>query len=134
MQIKVINSFETFEDYLNKYEYIIVNISAIWCKPCIAIKPMMEKYISVINEEEFIYLKIDNSVYETDDRFDDIFHMKKIPYFGMIVKKELKESIVSGDFNIVSKKIYNFVKDNKNNDVNIINDFDKDNFDNNEDF
>jgi thiol-disulfide isomerase/thioredoxin len=129
MQIKVIDSFESFEEYLNKYEYIIVNISAIWCKPCIAIKPMMEKYISVINEKEFIYLKIDNSVYETDDRFDDIFHMKKIPYFGMIIKKELIESIVSGDFNIVSKKIYNFVKDNKKNDINIIDDFD-----NNEDF
>jgi len=132
MQIKVINSFETFEDYLNKYEYIIVNISAIWCKPCVAIKPLMEKYISVINEHQFIYLKIDHDIYEIDDRFDNIFHMKKIPYFGMIINKELKESIVSGDFGIVSKKIYDFIKDNKKNDVEILDNVD--NFDNNEDF
>jgi thiol-disulfide isomerase/thioredoxin len=114
MKISVIDSYENFEEYLNKFQYLIINISASWCKPCMMIKPLMEKYIQVINEEEFIYLKIDNSVYEMDDRFHNMFHMKKIPYFGMISNKELKEFIVSGDFGEVSKKIYNFIKINKN--------------------
>lgn len=122
MYIKNIESYEIFQEYLDKYEYVIVNISAVWCKPCLAIKPLMEKYINVINEDAFIYLKIDNSVYETDDRFDQYFHMKKIPYFCMISKKELLQTIISGDFGIVSKKIYDFIKLMKKSDVNIIDD------------
>ena len=129
MKIKVINSYEEFENVLDKYEYVIVNISASWCKPCMVIKPLMDKYIEVINEDNFIYLKIDNSIYETDDRFNTIFHMKKIPYFGMISKKELKETIVSGDFNLVSKKIFDFIKSVENSNAKQL-----DNFNNSEDF
>jgi thiol-disulfide isomerase/thioredoxin len=130
MQIKIINSFENFEEYLDKYNYIIINISASWCKPCMVIKPLMEKYINIINEDQFIYLKIDNYVYDSDDRFNNIFHMKKIPYFGMIIKKELKDYIVSGDFGSVSKKIYDFIKLNKNSEETTI----LDDFNNNDDF
>jgi thiol-disulfide isomerase/thioredoxin len=122
MHIKNIESYENFQEYLDKYEYIIVNISAVWCKPCLAIKPLMEKYINIINEDEFIYLKIDYSVYEIDDRFEQYFHMKKIPYFGMISKKELLQIIVSGDFGTVSKRIYDFIKLIKKSNVNILGD------------
>jgi thiol-disulfide isomerase/thioredoxin len=130
MKTKIIDSYENFEEYLNNYEYIIVNISASWCKPCLEIKPLMDKYINVINEEQFIYLKIDNYIYESDDRFNHFFNMKKIPYFGMICKKELKNSIVSGNFQMVSQKIYDFIKLMKNSDVNILDD----DFNNKEDF
>jgi thiol-disulfide isomerase/thioredoxin len=115
MKIQVINSYEDFEECLGKYNYIIVNISASWCKPCVAIKPMIEKFIKVINEDDFIYLKIDHDVYETDNNFHKMFHMKKIPYFSMFLNKNLKDSIVSGDFLQVSKRIYDFIKQIKEN-------------------
>jgi thiol-disulfide isomerase/thioredoxin len=113
MHIKSINSYDDFQTEINSKQNIIVNISATWCKPCIALKPYLEKYIKVINENDFIYLKIDHSIYETDDRFDMYFKMKKIPYFIFIENKKIKDSIISGDFTIVSKKIFNYIKNIK---------------------
>ena len=110
MLIKNIISYDDFENYLNTYNNIIVNISAHWCKPCMAIKPMMDKYMNVINENNFIYLKIEHSVYEQDDRFELFFKMRKIPFFIFIKDKKYIESIVSGDFSIVSKKIFDYIK------------------------
>jgi len=126
MQIISVNSWEEFEEYLNKYENIIVNISASWCKPCIAIKPLIKKFISVIEELNTIYLIIDHSVYETDSNFDIFFTMKKIPYFIFIKNKKIEESLVCGDFSIVSKKIFDFISRNKNNNL--------DNFSKDDDF
>jgi thiol-disulfide isomerase/thioredoxin len=114
MQIINISSWEDFEKYLNKSENIIVNITATWCKPCIAIKPLIQKFISVIEEQNFMYLIIDHYVYETNSNFDIFFTMKKIPYFIFIKNKKIEESLVSGDFSIVSKKIFDFVSVNKN--------------------
>jgi thiol-disulfide isomerase/thioredoxin len=129
MLIKNIFSYDEFENYLNSYKNIIVNISAGWCKPCMTIKPMMEKYINVINENNFIYLKIDNSIYEQDDRFEFFFRMKKIPFFIFIKDKKYVESFVSGDFSVASKKIFDYIKKISGNviieDENII--FEKDN-------
>lgn len=123
MQIIIVSSWEEFEEYLNKYENIIVNISASWCKPCIAIKPLIKKFINVIEDHYSIYLVIDHSVYETDDNFDIFFRMKKIPYFIFIKNKNIEEALVCGDFPIVSKKIFDFISVNKNN---YLNNFSKD--------
>ena len=109
MKIENIECYEEFNEYLNSYNYIIVNISASWCKPCINLKPFIEKYINSIEHTNFIYLKIDYSVYETDERFDTILKMKKIPFFIFIKNKNTEDFIVSSDFNIVSNKISNYI-------------------------
>lgn len=126
MLIITVSSWEEFEEYLNKYENVIVNITASWCKPCIAIKPLIKKFINVIEEPNSIYLVIDHNVYETDNNFDIFFRMKKIPYFIFIKNKKIEESIVCGDFSIVSKKIFDFISINKNNSL--------DNFSKDDDF
>ena len=126
MQIIIVSSWEEFEEYLNKYENVIVNISASWCKPCIAIKPLIKKFISVIEDHNSIYLVIDHTVYETNDNFDIFFKMKKIPYFIFIKNKNIEEALVCGDFSIVSKKIFDFISRNKNNSL--------DNFSKDDDF
>ena len=108
MLIQNIVSYTDFQHYLENYKYIIVNISAPWCKPCNLIKPNIQKFVSAINDIEIIYLKIDNSIYEEDGLFETFFHMKKIPYFAFIKNKEILEYITSGDFENVSKKIFNF--------------------------
>ena len=113
MLIQNITSYEDFELYLQKYKYIIVNISAKWCKPCIALKPHIEKFVTVIDIIDFIYLKLDNSIYDTDHRFEIFFKLKKIPYFGIIQNKKIIDSFVSSDFSFVSKKIYDTVSSSR---------------------
>jgi len=114
MLIKNIFSYDDFNNYLEKYKYIIVNIGAKWCKPCATIKPQIEKFVNVINEENIIYLKLDNSIYEDDIRFHIFFNLKKIPYFILINEKNILESFVSGDFNFVSRKIVEYFTNIKN--------------------
>ena len=115
MIIHTVLSYEDFEKITKTYSYAIVNISATWCKPCITIKPLIEKFISVIDEPYFIYIKIDYSIYEEDERFVSLFSCTKIPYFGIIeynveINKHIRiESFVSNDFTYVSKKIFDFI-------------------------
>jgi thiol-disulfide isomerase/thioredoxin len=129
MLIQNITSYDDFLNYLEKYKYIFINISATWCKPCMAIKPNIEKFISVIDESEFIYLKIDNGIYDEEYQFDSFFKLKKIPYFGIIKDKKLVESFVSADFDIVSKKIFQYIVNEKKEEKYLYNDFN-----NNDDF
>lgn len=113
MLIQNIISYEDFSNYIKNYKYVIVNIGASWCKPCIAIKPKIEKFVSVIDESDYIYLKIDNSVYEEDSEFDNFFSLKKIPYFAFIRDGNNIESFVNGDFDFVSQKIMLFIQNQR---------------------
>jgi len=109
MLIQNIYSYEQFKEYIMKYKYIIVNIGASWCKPCNVIKPQIEKFFTVIDEKEYIYLKIDNSVFDQDIEFDQFFHLDKIPYFGFIKDQIIIDNFVSGDFNYVSKRLFDTI-------------------------
>jgi len=108
MLIQNILSFDDFKTYLDNYKGVIINISAEWCKPCAIIKPQIEKFISVIENSDVIYLKLDNSIYDEDYRFDSFFNLKKIPYFAFISQNQIIESFISADFMYVSKKIHGF--------------------------
>jgi thiol-disulfide isomerase/thioredoxin len=110
MLVEKVSSYKEFLNYLEKYKHVIVNISASWCKPCVAIKPQIEKFVSIINEPDFIYLKIDMSLYEEDFRFQSLFNVSKIPYFSLIKDGKVNDEFVSGDFLHVSKKIFDFTK------------------------
>jgi thioredoxin-like negative regulator of GroEL len=114
MLIQNIISYDDFINYIQNYKCIIVNISAIWCKPCIALKPDIEKFISVIDEINIIYLKLDESIYGEDDRFQNFFGMSKIPYFAFIKDSKIIDKFVSGDFNIVSKRLFEHISKEKN--------------------
>lgn len=118
MLIKNISSFDDFNNYLQNYKYIIVNISATWCKPCMSLKKVLEDFINVIDNQEFIYLKIEHHIYEEEIQlFQKYFDVKRIPYFTYIKNNETIESFIHSDFSFVSKKIFNYVK-NKDNDSN----------------
>jgi len=106
MLIKNIISFEQFKEYINNYKYIIVNIGATWCKPCTAIKPQIEKFILVIDEMDYIYLKIDNLIFDEDIELSTFFKLDKIPYFAFIKNGIIIDNFVSGDFNTVSKRLF----------------------------
>ena len=122
-------SYEEFMNYANNYKYIIVNISASWCKPCNAIKPKIEKFVSVIDETDYVYLKIDSSIYEEYTEFEELFMLKKIPYFALIKNGSVVESFVNGDFDYVSQKIMLFIKNERDLENKLYN-----NLDTNDDF
>jgi thiol-disulfide isomerase/thioredoxin len=94
---------------IKQNKYVIVNISATWCKPCMLLKPNLEKFITVIDESDFIYVKIDFDIYENDERFQEYFVVSKIPFFCFIDTETMKESFVNSDFTIVSKKVMEFI-------------------------
>lgn len=112
MLIKSIQTYEELEEYFKSYTYVIINISAIWCKPCIALKPHIEKFLSVIDKKDYIYLKLDESDYNENPKFENLFHLKKIPYFSIIKNGNLENVFISGEFDFVSKKIYEYIKKN----------------------
>ena len=114
MLIQNVLSFEDFNNYLKTYKFIIVNISAPWCKPCMTLKPQLEKFINVLDESEFIYLKIDMSVFEEDNDLQNFFIIKKIPYFACIKEGSILNSFVNADFGYVTQVLFNFIKENKN--------------------
>ncbi len=113
MIIYNIKRYEELVEYMNKYTYLIINISAIWCKPCLKIKPLIENYIKVIDENEYCYIKIDYFTYELDNRFDKMFNMTKIPYFCIIKNKNIVNKIITSDFMQISKYIYDYIKTEK---------------------
>ena len=125
MLIQNIVSYEDFTNYINNFKNVIVNISATWCKPCLAIKQPLEKFVSVINETDFIYLKLDNDIYDQEHEFEAFFKLKKIPYFAFVKNGVLQESFVNGDFLFVSQKIMSFIHVEKASEKDRYNDLDK---------
>jgi thiol-disulfide isomerase/thioredoxin len=126
MKIENINSFDELVKYLEIYKYVIINISAPWCKPCKEIKPNIEKFISVIDKNDFIYLKIDHDLYSSDENFDSLFNVSKIPYFCIMKDKLINFSIVSGDFIEVSSNLHKYIymlESQEKNDFTIKDDF-----------
>jgi thiol-disulfide isomerase/thioredoxin len=126
MKIEIVNSFDDLVNYLNSYKYVIINISAPWCKPCKEIKPKLEKFISVIDKNDFIYLKIDHDLYASDMNFELLFNVSKIPYFCIMKDKLIQFSMVSGDFLEVSSNLHRVItllEAQEKNDFTIKNDF-----------
>jgi thiol-disulfide isomerase/thioredoxin len=109
MKIENINSFDELVKYLNFYKYVIINISAPWCKPCKEIKPKIEKFLTVIDKNDFIYLKIDYDLYASDANFESLFNVSKIPYFCIMKDKLIQFSMVSGDFLEVSSNLHRII-------------------------
>ena len=114
MLIQNVMSYDDFLNYVNNYKFIIINISAKWCKPCVALKPQIEKFVNVIDEPDFIYLKLDNSIYDEEVEFHKYFILKSIPYFSFIKERNIIDSFTNSDFNFVSKRIFNFISSTRN--------------------
>ena len=126
MLIKSVVDYKDFSQYLEKYKNVIVNISAPWCKPCKDIKPLIEKFLSVIDKDNIIYLKIEYDVYANEEEFDPHFSVKKIPYFGLLRDGEVVYSVVSGDFAEVSQNLHQRISMIPEDEKSVLFDIDKD--------
>ncbi len=109
--MKIINYDELIK-YLN-YDYVIINISASWCKPCLEIKPKINNLLNEFKQDNFIYLELDYHDYEQDEQFHFI-DCNKLPHFTFMKNNKHDETIESSNFDLLANKIYSF--------FNIIND------------
>ena len=74
MIIQKIYSYNEFLEYIEKYNHVIIHISASWCKPCISIKPKIENFINSIDKNDCIYLMVDYDVYNEFEELQEILN------------------------------------------------------------
>lgn len=120
--------YDTFENsdeldlFMNDYKFIIINVSAAWCKPCKAIAKPVEDFIKKkICDENFIFLKCDYDFISDNQTFMDEYKVSKIPYFIFIERGVMKNSFVGANTNELFILIDDFVS--KNNSLEINHDF-----------
>ncbi len=120
--------YDTFENtdeldlFMNDHKFIIINISAAWCKPCKAIAKPLEDFIkNIVCDENFIFLKCDYDFISDNQTFMDEYKVNKIPYFIFIERGVMKNSFIGANTNELFSLIEDFVT--KNNSFIIKDDF-----------
>ena len=113
MKLIIIESFEQFKNYYNdnQYDFIIINVSASWCKPCNVIKEDFSNYIHNLQKENSICLKIDYDLMEKENEFHEILNVEKIPYFFIFHLKNKIEQIQSSSMDLIISKIENTINE-----------------------
>lgn len=122
MKIFEADTLEKYVSLLNSYDFIILHVSASWCKPCAAIKDELYDFIEnyeqseieekIVKEEktekeenEYIFLKLDFDVIDEDYSFEDYLLIKKIPYFACIQYNKIVNDLQSSNI----EEIKNFI-------------------------
>ena len=120
--------YDTFENideldlFMNDHKFIIINVSAAWCKPCKAIAKPVEDFIkNKICDDNFIFLKCDYDFISDNQIFMEEYKVNKIPYFIFIERGVMKDSFTGADTNKLFNLINDFVL--KNNSLVIKDDF-----------
>ena len=117
-------SIENFNQFFEIYEnntndFIIINISASWCKPCNEIKEELNEFMNnLINEKlNLVFLKINYDVLEEDQEFQKYFQPNKIPYFYIYKDKILINEFQSANIEIIKNNVTSEIFNNNNFDL-----------------
>jgi len=111
MIIIEINTFQEYIDFITDNNNIILNVSALWCKPCKTMKNEIEIYMKNLNSQKFVFGKINFDIINEDNEFNQYLTIKKIPYFCIIKNKNIENQIISSNMN----EIINFIDNNIDN-------------------
>jgi len=135
IEIKTILSYDEWLDYKNArddtHKYIF-QVSATWCKPCVALKPLLLDFLESLKIKNEIsknisFIMLDYDIYNEDTEFQQIFTIKKIPHFSFYVQNKSIIDVETSKFEEIKEYIVNFLNDdndnNNNNNNNNINDF-----------
>lgn len=82
--MEILNN-ETFDEYINKEERVIINFSAEWCGPCRMLKPMLER-VSENYKGRLAKIDVDQS-----PEIASKYGIRGIPSFLIFEKGELVE-------------------------------------------
>lgn len=112
MKIFEADTLEKYVSILNKYDFIILHVSASWCKPCVSIKDELYNFIENYElgkkkeGKEYIFLKLDFNVIDEDSSFEDYLLIKKIPYFAFIQYNKIINDYQSSNIEEIKNFIY----------------------------
>lgn len=125
MKIIHIENYNQFLNFFNNntIDYIIINISASWCKPCNEIKEELNEFIDNLIIENTIFLKIDYDLLEEEQDFYKYLQPNKIPYFYIFKDKSIQTHFQTSNMEIIKKNITTEIIDNNNNNFDLSNDF-----------
>lgn len=125
MKFLVIKNFEEFENIFNdnNNDFILINISASWCKPCNNIKEELNEYISNLSIENSVFLKIDYDLIDGNEDFSNYFEISKIPYFFMYKDKSKISEFQTANMDNIRNNINSIIENNIHNDFDLSNDF-----------
>ena len=125
MKIFEADTLEKYVSLLNMYDFIILHVSASWCKPCAVIKDELNDFIENYEQEEkeektekkekeYIFLKLDFDVIDEDSSFEDYLLTKKIPYFACIQYKKIINDFHSSNVEKIKNFVHLNIKDTTN--------------------
>jgi len=122
MKIKIITieKFDEFKEFFDNetLDYIIINISASWCKPCNEIKEELNEFINNVeinSNLNAVFLRIDYDLLEEDQNFQKYFQPNKIPYFYIYKNKILITEFQSANMETIKNNVTSeFLKKNNN--------------------
>lgn len=125
MKFLVIKNFEEFDNIFNdnNNDFILINISASWCKPCNNIKEELNEYISNLSIENSVFLKIDYDLIDGNEDFSNYFEISKIPYFFMYKDKSKISEFQTANMDNIRNNINSIIENNIHNDFDLSNDF-----------
>jgi thiol-disulfide isomerase/thioredoxin len=125
MKFLVIKNFEEFDNIFNdnNNDFILINISASWCKPCNNIKEELNEYISNLSIENSVFLKIDYDLIDGNEDFSNYFEISKIPYFFMYKDKSKISEFQTANIDNIRNNINSIIENNIHNDFDLSNDF-----------
>jgi thiol-disulfide isomerase/thioredoxin len=108
--------FKTFENtdeldiYMNDYKFIIINVSAAWCKPCKSIASELEDFIINIKcDDHFLFLKCDFDIISEFESFIEEYQVEKLPYFIFIERGVMVDSLNGANMENIRNKVNDFV-------------------------
>ena len=117
--IKTFEHPDELDIYMNDHKYIIIQVSADWCKPCKSISPIVQQYIEGIKcEDTFLFLKCDYDIISEFGDFLETYQVEKIPYFIFLEYGVMKHSFKGANFEQIHDLISDFVTRNSSNMIN----------------
>lgn len=121
IEIKTISSYEEWLNYKstredhNTHKYIF-QVSATWCKPCVALKPLLLDFLDLHktkNEmdlsKNISFIMLDYDIYNEDSEFQQLFTIKKIPHFSFYFQDKSIINIETSKFEEIKEQIINFI-------------------------
>ena len=128
--MKIIN-IEKFDEFKNIFDdetidYILINISAYWCKPCQQMKEELNEFINNIEIKQnlnAVFLRIDYDLLEEEQDFQKYFQPNKIPYFYMYKDKTLITEFQSANMETIRNNITSEILEKNTNNFDLTFDF-----------
>ncbi len=110
MIMKTFEHTDELDIFMNEHSFIIIQVSAAWCKPCKSLSPHLEEYIQKLKcDNSFIFLKCDYDIISEFQSFLDTYQVEKIPYFIFLEYGAMRSSYNGANMDTIQSHISDFV-------------------------